>query len=579
LTNQLLNSYDLSKICESINHHFKSSLIAVRSIESSLNHQINSMKYIFLPILAFFTTLTFAQSYEIDAVNGQTINTCTGTFYDSGGNTQNYAAGENYTVTFCSSTPSSAIQLSFSVFNIPGTSQLCFFDGPTVGAPSIGCFNSNTPITTVITSSAANLSRCVTVNFTSTSAGLGWAAVINCDAPCQTILPFLPTASSMGDVYSPVPPYIDICPGESINFTGSATYPQNNLLYAQSNATSTFVWDFGDGSVSTGSNLNVSHTYPNIGGYRVVLKVTDQNGCVGTYLQKVRVSTSPVVVQPAVDTICLGETATFNGSSFFNSSTSSIFPQGTFGGPLFASDSLFLPDRTGATFSTYSTGISVNSFPFGSTINSPTDLQSICMTMEHSFLGDLEIILTCPNGTSVVLKENPGGGGTVLGQPVDNDGTPNIQGTLYNYCFTNLSPTFGTMVFEAPTAPGVNYTNTAGNPESHLILPAGSYTPFQPFTNFNGCPINGAWTLTFRDHLGSDNGYLGNWSLNINPALLPAVETYTPTITSQGWVANPDIISGAGTTTAQIRPTTGGLHTYTYSVISVVHIHKRLIYL
>lgn len=63
------------------------------------------MKKILVLFLALLMSFSVnSQVYEIDAVNGQTITTCGGTFYDSGGLAGNYADGENYRVAFCSTT-------------------------------------------------------------------------------------------------------------------------------------------------------------------------------------------------------------------------------------------------------------------------------------------------------------------------------------------------------------------------------------------------------------------------------------------------------------------------------------------
>ena len=51
-------------------------------------------------------------------------------------------------------------------------------------------------------------------------------------------------------------------------------------------------------------------------------------------------------------------------------------------------------------------------------------------------MGDLQIELTCPTGQNVVLVSYPNNGGNIPWSSVDNDFTPNVQGTPFNYCFT-----------------------------------------------------------------------------------------------------------------------------------------------
>ena len=57
-------------------------------------------------------------------------------------------------------------------------------------------------------------------------------------------------------------------------------------------------------------------------------------------------------------------------------------------------------------------------FPADAVLENCEDLISVVASMEHSYLGDLDINVTCPDGTSVVLQTQ-GGGGTFLGEAVD----------------------------------------------------------------------------------------------------------------------------------------------------------------
>ncbi len=61
----------------------------------------------------------------------------------------------------------------------------------------------------------------------------------------------------------------------------------------------------------------------------------------------------------------------------------------------------YLPDGSGQQ---YEAPITINGFSWGgSTITNDQDLNQVCITMEHSYLGDLEIWLQCPNGTIAPL--------------------------------------------------------------------------------------------------------------------------------------------------------------------------------
>ncbi|MDQ3193107.1 MAG: hypothetical protein M3Q58_16095 [Bacteroidota bacterium] len=75
------------------------------------------MKILYPLVVFIFLGLNgsvLAQNYSMP---GGTINTCSGTFYDTGGNGGNYNNSANVTTTFCSNA-SNCIRIAFSSFNI-----------------------------------------------------------------------------------------------------------------------------------------------------------------------------------------------------------------------------------------------------------------------------------------------------------------------------------------------------------------------------------------------------------------------------------------------------------------------------
>ena len=120
----------------------------------------------------------------------------------------------------------------------------------------------------------------------------------------------------------------------------------------------------------------------------------------------------------------------------------------------------FLPDGNGVS---YTSAIPVNTYDPNQNIAAGGDIQSVCLIMEHSYLGDLQIELSCPNGSQVILHAIAGWIGSYLGCP-----TTNGEGTGRQYCFT-------------PTATSIfaNGPNTnCGTPAGPSVV-AGDYRPTQ----------------------------------------------------------------------------------------------------
>ncbi|MFM1745905.1 MAG: hypothetical protein RLZZ630_1842, partial [Bacteroidota bacterium] len=133
---------------------------------------------VFFLILFPLASVVHGQNYNM--TNGS-INTCSGNFYDSGGSGANYGNSQNFTQTFCSTTPGSPIQINFSAFNIENNYDfLTIYNGSSTTAPLIGNYTGTNSPGTVVASSG-----CITLRFTSdiTINAAGWTAIISCLAP------------------------------------------------------------------------------------------------------------------------------------------------------------------------------------------------------------------------------------------------------------------------------------------------------------------------------------------------------------------------------------------------------------
>ncbi len=486
-------------------------------------------------LLTFFLFLiSYSLSGQIFVMDGSPVTSCSGFFLDSGGGNGDYSANENYTTTICSDGISGThVKLNFSGVFIEGGDMLCFFDGPDATAPQLSChtdFLPNTPF--IIQATAANPSGCVTVTFNSDGTGqdAGFSADIDCIPSCQTILA---TLISTDPVVMPVDTgYIDICPGDRVFFNATGEYPQDGLIYNHSDFTSSFTWDFGDGNSAVGPNT--SHIYEEPGGYVVELYIEDQLGCTNTNFisQRIRVSTYPdfEIAGDIPDQICAGDTISLDANVTNIDSTFEVSVTPTPGGfPTggVRSDSLPLPDGTGAT---YSTSIVFNNFSPGQVLTDINDLLSICVNMEHSWMHDLQIDLVCPDGTTVVLQQQVFQGLCLLGIPDETDEglDPPLQGVGWDYCWT-------------PGATNGNWTEYWQN-TGVGTLPEGDYNAFGNLEDFLGCPLNGEWTIVVQDLWGIDNGWIFEWSIDFAPELYPNVETFTPELINWQWEDNSTIV-------------------------------------
>ncbi len=506
--------------------------------------------------------------------DNQTFTTCdpntgetTGIVASGGSSNPVYGNNEDITVTFCPFAPGDAITATFAIFNLstidtqPGNGnnadQMYIYDGPNTSAPSLGNYGGTTIQGTNISATITNTTGCLTFQFVSNDQGTGtFSGSVACSSPCDVPL----AAGILLNGENGATDFIKVCIGEEVQFqeTDSDAAIGYNLI--------SYNWDFMDGTIANGTdNGIVSHSWSQPGQYFVQLFVQDDNMdnvCTNTNFISLEVLVAPqpefVNFQEDVE-ICVGESITFTAQPDIYEVT-----WNGFNGVTEVETGCFTDDQLGVA---QDVEIYQSGFLSGTIIQDTSDILDICFEMEHSFIGDIVVILTCPNGQSMTLHQQ-GGGGLNLGEP--NPATnmdefpcndPATTGVPYQYCF----------------GPGQNqtwveYANSGGGGQ---VLPAGTYQPIQPFSNLVGCPANGIWTLTIVDNWAVDDGQIFSFDLNLNPNFYPPVTEFTPEINidanysywNQGSLPAYASINDINADEISIVPTQAGIDVFTYTVV------------
>lgn len=221
---------------------------------------------------------------------------------------------------------------------------------------------------------------------------------------------------------------------------------------------------------------------------------------------------------------------------------------------------VFLPDGIpcGSLGCSYRSPVTFSGYPSNAVISSVNDINFIRLNIEHSWIGDIYIGITCPNGQVASLMNYSNGGtssctstipqnhrgwtsgsnaptSTFFGQAYDYgasnkcDSTQpsNAPGVGWNYCWSDN--TMNGYVY-AP-GDGLIYRNANvhnGRIDSSNVAQGRQfYHPNESFSSLIGCPINGSWYIEVMDGWSIDNGYIFDWELSLNPSFVPSAGTVT----------------------------------------------------
>lgn len=267
---------------------------------------------ILLGTLVLGCSPSFAQ---IVLTKDTTIQICSGTLADSGGPLGGYGMGERYTAVFCPVSPGDGIRLLLTSLDLGAGDTMRIYDGMGSGSALLRELTVGSPDSLFFQASQQNSSGCLSVQFVSDGAdnGAGWLGTLSCGPRCQRMvldIRDLMPARSVVDTS-----HVVLCPGNFISALARLSFPENNTSYTQTQESSAFFWQLGDGTQQAGAALR--HTYLQAGIYDLRLKAVDAAGCQQFFdVAEVLFAPGPGVARsnPA-PSICEGDTITWRAGT------------------------------------------------------------------------------------------------------------------------------------------------------------------------------------------------------------------------------------------------------------------------
>lgn len=575
------------------------------------------------------TAQQIVEEFTLDAnLHGRVINKiAAGTRINCPGVDSAHSVGRGYdywvtiigdcTDTFTMSFIIESLDMRFSESGNPCADTLFIYDGIDTTAPLrwYATGTTRSPAVNTIFASPTNTMQAMTIRIKvcddcgpwDYNTGRGFSILADCGTPCESFIPVLDsiyyktrngvvyeygTIKHLFDTMTMVKwdsvlmdsvPYIDsaafegvnLCMGDGVIFTAHCNYAYSTGWYTPTDATSYFLWSLGTGDTIKGVGMTSIYTedYFRIACHDMILTVTDEKGCTATIRPqvRVRVAKNPLKTVFTLRDICNRDSLLVNMGYGGDDATlilDSISYETTVSKTNYAR--AFIPDGPNCTTfygtNCFSASVVFNEFPSGKYVEGAGDICSVCVNMEHTFMGDYKLSIVCPNGNEAVLKYKDaptgvtipagtsGGGGRFTGIPYDGspwdggcDSVNNPFGIGFNYCFSrnedytlvNGEPANTTNLTNAGMAngPTSNYSNVnmpmippyftygAGTTPTlsvNQVLDSSDhegkfnyYTPADDFSSLTGCPLNGEWSIKVCDLWGADNGWVFSFSVDI----------------------------------------------------------------
>lgn len=542
-------------------------------------------KFLFvIALVAVFLPSAWGQSSQeiiLDATtNGTVIDLDperSNVIYDDGGPEGNYSANTDRYVTVAFDCGAGRLCIQVTELSLNPKDTIYIYDGAGIGGllrAKICAPTSDWKGKKVFVSPNENTNQ-ITVRFradsTSTCAA-GFVLGVDCGVPCEKVVPVIDSLfyrTRNGVVYDSayihdIPFYdttytvteegdttsmtvdtgyflgANLCIGDGVIFHGRGEYSFDHGYYTPSDSTTFFHWDManaGDSVVGYGVTEIAYADYQATGCYDMSLSLKDEFGCESTVYTSVKVRTAqnPIKTLFSLSHICNNASLMVNMG--YDGENATLTLRKVEANQIVSKINevrVFIPDgkciREGVETSCYEAPVTFTEFPAGKSITKKEDICSICINMEHTYMGDLTMSIICPSGQEAYFffgnqdaQHRPneideetgehryginGGGFKYMGYPIENDGLDDSS----NKCDSLRNP-FGI---------GLDYCFSR-NPDYVLVT--------GDLANQDGHP-QGDWYIV-------SNGYMDNFSEVIPP--IPSWFTNSPgaTPTSSGTTKHP----------------------------------------
>lgn len=511
-----------------------------------------------------------------------------------------------------------SLDMRFSASGAPCADTVFIYDGVSPADPLIWYATGDvkTPSVNKVYAGPSNTMQALTIRIKVCNdcgpwdyeTGKGFSVLADCGSPCETFTPVLDSIyykTHNGVIYEAgmikhlfdydsinvwdsilndsvmvmdSTPFegVNLCIGDGVIFTAHCDYNYSTGWYYPSDNTSTFTWSMGNGDTIEGVGLTSIYydQYYKVSCNEMILSVVDTAGCGASMFPQVRVrlAQNPMKTVFTLRDICNRDSLLVNMGYGGDDATlllDSIKYETSVSKTNFKRQ--FIPDGPSAACQAlfgsncFTASVVFNEFPNGRIVKSKDDICSVCVNMEHTFMGDYELKVVCPNGSEAMLKykNEPatitipdgtyGGGGRFVGIPYDGspwdsssdcDTLSNPYGVGWNYCFSRnkdymlvnglpadtpnpigagmaSGPTHSVTMVMPAIPPG--FTN-AGQTITQTVTTLDSsdhenklmyYTPASDFSSLIGCPLNGEWGIEVCDLWEIDNGWVFSFSVDI----------------------------------------------------------------
>lgn len=316
-----------------------------------------------------------------------------------------------------------------------------------------------------------------------------------------------------------------------VSITGEHFFCSGDPITLTANNAESYLWSTG----ATTQSISVQ----DIGTYRVT--ITDNRGCTASANHKI----TPIeefISSINFPVMCAGNDYPITGSYNSGSEIEMFQIQST----LSIADTAFLPDGVPCApyGCSYRSTLTFTDYNDEDVVESVDDIYYVNINLEHSFIGDIYINITCPNGQKADIMRWAGTGSTecsslipessrgwqsgvnysyaYFGQAYDYDASYNkcdktdplnAPGVGWNYCWSNNTSQGYTYAVDGGLVYRSSNVHNGSVDSSNVEAGTQFYHPDESFESLIGCPLNGDWYIEVMDGFGIDNGYIFGWEL------------------------------------------------------------------